>query len=118
MAKEGDTVEPGVKIAAISKSGEGATEAASQPSPPKEEEKSPKAETAPIKETAKEPSPPPPKPKAPSPPPPRATASEPVLPPKDRERRVSLRICKESTISKFSIGEKFYNTLFLISRFL
>lgn len=87
-------MEPGVKIAAISKSGEGAAEAASQPSAPEAKgETPPIAETAPIKETKKEPSPPQPKAKAPSPPPPRPTASEPQLPPKDRERRVSFKIC-------------------------
>lgn len=92
MAKEGDTVEPGVKIAAISKLGEGAAEAASHSSPPEAKgETPPKAETAPIKDITQEPSPAQPKTKAPSPP--RPTASEPQLPPKDRERRVSLKIC-------------------------
>ncbi|XP_024033049.1 dihydrolipoyllysine-residue succinyltransferase component of 2-oxoglutarate dehydrogenase complex 1, mitochondrial isoform X2 [Morus notabilis] len=44
LAKEGETVEPGVKIAVISKSGEGAPQVApleqpaSQPSPPKKQE--------------------------------------------------------------------------------
>lgn len=93
VAKEGDTVEPGTKIAIISKSGEGVAhvapsekaseKAVSQPSPPSEkieEKQKPKPETATITE----------KPKAPSPPPPKHTATEPQLPPKERERRVSL----------------------------
>ncbi|KAK9269634.1 hypothetical protein L1049_001411 [Liquidambar formosana] len=91
VAKEGDTVEPGTKIAVISKSGEGVThvapsekpseKAASQPSPPSEkvseEKPKPKVETAPVME----------KPKGPSPPPPKRSATEPQLPPKERERR-------------------------------
>lgn len=108
MAKEGDTVEPGTKIAFISKSGEGVTvtqapseNAAAQPPPPEQKEsvekQIPKAETAPVKEKIKEPSPSQPKAKGTSPPP-KATASEPQLPPKDRERRVRFRIsssCKK-----------------------
>ena len=82
VAKEGDTVEPGTKIAIISKSAEGVApvapsekaseKAVLQPSPPSEksEEKQ--------------------KPKAPSTPPPKRSATEPQLPPKERERRVSL----------------------------
>ncbi|KAF3443659.1 hypothetical protein FNV43_RR13349 [Rhamnella rubrinervis] len=114
LAKEGDTVEPGVKIASISKSGEGVTEAASQPSPPKEEEKSPKAESAPIKETAKEPSPQPSKLKAPSPPPPRATASEPQLPPKDRERRVPMTRLRKRVAARLKDSQ---NTFAMLTTF-
>ena len=93
VAKEGDTVEPGTKIAIISKSAEGVApvapsekaseKAVLQPSPPSEkseEKQKPKVETAPV--TAK--------PKAPSTPPPKRSATEPQLPPKERERRVSL----------------------------
>lgn len=93
VAKQGDTVEPGTKIAIISKSAEGVApvapsekaseKAVSQPSPPSEkveEKQKPKVETAPV--TAK--------PKAPSTPPPKRSATEPQLPPKERERRVSL----------------------------
>lgn len=94
VAKEGDTVEPGFKIAVISQSSGAATqveESEKKPEetkPEKKEEKpkpvaeappSPKVETSPPKE----------KPRAPPPP----TSSgqsprEPQLPPKDRERRV------------------------------
>lgn len=84
---------PGTKVAVISKSAssdtlvapseEKAGKDAPQPSPPAKEEKM-KKETlkaeAPIKE----------KPKASSPAPPKTSASEPQLPPKERERRVSL----------------------------
>lgn len=92
MAKEGETVEPGVKIAIISKSGEGieqaapSEEASTQPEPKENEsakKQVPKAEPAPVKEIL-------PKSRAPSSqPPPKHVASEPILPPKDRERRVS-----------------------------
>lgn len=109
MAKEGETVEPGVKIAIISKSGEGVEQAApsekasSQSEPPKEKESAqkevPKAEPAPVKEIS-------PKSRAPSSqPPPKHMASEPILPPKDRERRVSfsflvhMRKCMSSLIN-------------------
>lgn len=96
MAKEGDTVEPGTRIAVISKSGEGVMQAAQSekaasqpPSPPAEKEsvekqipkvEPPKSEITNVK-----------KEKAPSPPTPKPTASEPQLPPKERERRVSSR---------------------------
>lgn len=88
-------MEPGTKIAIISKSGEGVThvapsekapsKAASEPAPAekeKVEKQIPKAETTPPKE----------KPKSPSVPPSRPSATEPQLPPKERERRVSIRI--------------------------
>lgn len=93
VAKEGDTVEPGTKIAVISKSGEvvahvGPSEktldkAVPQPSSPVEEiNKKPKSkvETTPVME----------KHKAPSPSPPKPSAQEPQLPPKERERLVRL----------------------------
>lgn len=97
-------MEPGVKIAAISKSGQGVTpsEAASETAQPKKEsaeKQASKAETAPIKETTKEPSLPQAKAKAPSTPPSKPAASEPQLPPKDRERRVSFKDSNKKVIS-------------------
>ncbi|KAK9155665.1 hypothetical protein Sjap_003145 [Stephania japonica] len=94
VAKEGDTVEPGTKIAVISKSGEGVSHAApsekavpakdapkpSTPTNDKAKEPKPQAKTVVAKE----------KPKALSPPSPKTSASEPVLPPKERERRVPM----------------------------
>lgn len=93
-------MEPGTKIAVISKSGEGATQASpvekakSQPSPAEEKEdvekKFSKAEAAPaIKDTA--PSPPQSTAKKTFSSPSKPMASEPQLPPKERERRVSFR---------------------------
>ncbi|KAG1370199.1 Dihydrolipoyllysine-residue succinyltransferase component of 2-oxoglutarate dehydrogenase complex 1,mitochondrial [Cocos nucifera] len=92
VAKEGDTVTPGTKVAVISKSAssdthvapseEKASKDAPQPSPPAKEkmEKEMLKAEAPIKE----------KPKASSPAPPKTSASEPLLPPKERERRVPM----------------------------
>lgn len=94
-------MEPGTKIAVISKSGEGAPathvapseEASPQPPPQqaaKEEKPTPKVEVAPpVKEKVKTPSSSPPK----------TMASEPQLPPKDRERRVSIKIVSPRTNS-------------------
>lgn len=85
-------MEPGTKIAIISKSAEGAThvspsentssETESKPAPAEKEvdKQIPKAEISFPKEA----------PKAPSPPPSRTSAMEPQLPPKERERRVSI----------------------------
>ncbi|KAM1807770.1 hypothetical protein ACFX15_029844 [Malus domestica] len=93
VANEGDTVEPGTKIAVISKSGEGVAhvspslktseKALAQPSPPVEKivkKKKPKVETTPVTEKRKTPSSPPPKP----------SAREPQLYSKERERRIPM----------------------------
>ncbi|KAF5944195.1 hypothetical protein HYC85_018272 [Camellia sinensis] len=87
VAKEGDTVEPGTKIAVISKSGEGVAhvvpsekttdKAASQPPPvelSEEDKQKPK-----VKST---------QPKCISTAPPKRSTTEPQLPSKERERRV------------------------------
>ncbi|KAL5573357.1 hypothetical protein UlMin_022954 [Ulmus minor] len=122
LAKEGETVEPGMKIAVISKSGEGAPpadssdKAASEPSPPKEEsveKQAPKAETAPAKEVKKE-SPPPTKAKAPSSPSSRTTASEPQLPPKDRERRVPMTRLRKRVATRLKDSQ---NTFAMLTTF-
>lgn len=91
VAKEGDTVEPGFKIAVISKSSGAATQVKESEKKPEEtkpekKEDKPKAPASPKVET----SPPKDKPRAPPPPPTssRPSPREPQLPPKDRERRV------------------------------
>lgn len=110
VAKVGDTVEPGTKIAVISKSGGVTHVAPSEEKPskavselstartkkvdmekPKAETPPPKSETPPIKD----------KPKAPSLPPSKPSAKEPQLPPKERERRVSIIGCLFSTRNLF-----------------
>ncbi|XP_050247991.1 dihydrolipoyllysine-residue succinyltransferase component of 2-oxoglutarate dehydrogenase complex 2, mitochondrial-like isoform X1 [Quercus robur] len=123
VAKEGDTVEPGTKIAFISKSGEGVTvtqapseNAAAQAPPPEQKEsvekQIPKAETAPVNEKIKEPSPSQPKAKGTSPP--KATASEPQLPPKDRERRVPMTRLRKRVATRLKDSQ---NTFALLSTF-
>ncbi|XP_068335214.1 dihydrolipoyllysine-residue succinyltransferase component of 2-oxoglutarate dehydrogenase complex 1, mitochondrial-like [Pyrus communis] len=119
VAKEGETVEPGVKIAIISKSGEGIEQVApseqadAQPEPtkPKEsaEKQVPKAEPTPVKDAQ-------PKTKAPSPPPPppKHTASELRLPPKDRERRVSMTRLRKRVAIRLKDSQ---NTFALLTTF-
>ncbi|KAH0984088.1 hypothetical protein GBA52_011265 [Prunus armeniaca] len=117
VAKEGETVEPGVKIAIISKSGEGIEQVApsdAQPEPPKEKESAekqvPKAEPAPAKGTTAQP-----KPRAPSPPPsPKRVASEPQLPPKDRERRVPMTRLRKRVATRLKDSQ---NTFALLTTF-
>ncbi|XP_022028542.1 dihydrolipoyllysine-residue succinyltransferase component of 2-oxoglutarate dehydrogenase complex 2, mitochondrial isoform X1 [Helianthus annuus] len=116
VAKEGDTVEPGTKVAIISKSAEGAaapsksasTEAVSQPSPTAvekvEEKPKPKVETTPVIE----------KPKPASPPPPKTSASEPQLPPKDRERRVPMTRLRKRVATRLKDSQ---NTFALLTTF-
>lgn len=125
VAKEGETVEPGTKIAVISKSGEGVSEshvapsedapsqAASKPSAgkKKEDKEKPKKETSlpkPKAETS------PPKPKAPSPPPPRASATEPQLPPKERERRVPMTRLRKRVATRLKDSQ---NTFAMLTTF-
>ncbi|PQQ14641.1 dihydrolipoyllysine-residue succinyltransferase component of 2-oxoglutarate dehydrogenase complex 2 mitochondrial [Prunus yedoensis var. nudiflora] len=116
VAKEGETVEPGFKIAIISKSGEGIEQVApsdAQPEPPKEKESAekqvPKAEPAPVKETTAQP-----KAKAPSPPSPKRVASEPQLPPKDRERRVPMTRLRKRVATRLKDSQ---NTFALLTTF-
>ncbi|KAM3744193.1 hypothetical protein ACB098_06G033900 [Castanea mollissima] len=117
VAKEGDTVEPGTKIAIISKSAEGVApvapsekaseKAVSQPSPPSEkveEKQKPKVETAP--DTAR--------PKAPSTPPPKRSATEPQLPPKERERRVPMTRLRKRVATRLKDSQ---NTFALLTTF-
>ncbi|GAU18104.1 hypothetical protein TSUD_52160 [Trifolium subterraneum] len=86
LANEGDTVEPGNKIAIISRSADATTHVApsEKPAPkptPKASEPEPEKKTPKVETTTTE------KPKAPTPP---SAPSEPQLPPKDRERRVKM----------------------------
>ncbi|XP_073043862.1 dihydrolipoyllysine-residue succinyltransferase component of 2-oxoglutarate dehydrogenase complex 1, mitochondrial-like [Primulina eburnea] len=123
IAKEGDTVEPGTKIAIISKSAEGAThvapsddkpadKAAPPPSPAKDkkeeptpkEEPKPKVETKPVLE----------KPKGSSPPPSKASAMELQLPPKERERRVPMTRLRKRVATRLKDSQ---NTFALLTTF-
>ncbi|KAH1063190.1 hypothetical protein J1N35_028177 [Gossypium stocksii] len=116
VAKEGETVEPGTRVAVISKSAEGVAaaaptekkseKAASEPSPAeavKEDKPKAKVEASPAAA----------KPKAPSPPPKR-TASEPVLPPKERERRVPMTRLRKRVATRLKDSQ---NTFAMLTTF-
>ncbi|KAK9116145.1 hypothetical protein Sjap_015092 [Stephania japonica] len=117
VAKEGDTVEPGTKIAVISKSGEGVSNAApsekaepakdapkpSTPTRDKAEEPKPQAKSVVAKE----------KPKAPSPSP-KTSASEPILPPKERERRVPMTRLRKRVATRLKDSQ---NTFAMLTTF-
>lgn len=119
VAKEGETVEPGTKIAVISKSAEGAThvapsesagEKAAPPPPPAEkveEKQKPKAEPAPVAEKPKAPSRPPP-------PPAKRSATEPQLPPKERERRIPMTRIRKRVAARLKDSQ---NTFALLTTF-
>ncbi|XP_059284687.1 dihydrolipoyllysine-residue succinyltransferase component of 2-oxoglutarate dehydrogenase complex 2, mitochondrial-like [Lycium ferocissimum] len=111
VAKEGDTVEPGNKVAIISKSGEGVapsekpSEKAATPAEDKKEEKAkPQVETTTVKE----------KPKESSPPPPKRSPTELQLPPKDRERRVPMTRLRKRVATRLKDSQ---NTFALLTTF-
>nr|XP_043624303.1 dihydrolipoyllysine-residue succinyltransferase component of 2-oxoglutarate dehydrogenase complex 1, mitochondrial-like [Erigeron canadensis] len=114
VAKEGDTVEPGTRIAIISKSGEGVTthvapsdaptQAAPEVAPVKVDKPLPKPEI----QTAKE------APKVSSPPAPKPSATEPQLPPKDRERRVPMTRLRKRVATRLKDSQ---NTFALLTTF-
>ncbi|KAL9255104.1 hypothetical protein AKJ16_DCAP00428 [Drosera capensis] len=121
LAKEGDTVEPGFKIAIISKSDGvahvGPSEPTSKAAPAKKEkaeEEKPKEEATTKEKPKAEASPPKEKPKAPSPPPPRPSASEPQLPPKDRERRVPMTRLRKRVATRLKDSQ---NTFAMLTTF-
>ncbi|XP_061342193.1 dihydrolipoyllysine-residue succinyltransferase component of 2-oxoglutarate dehydrogenase complex 2, mitochondrial-like [Gastrolobium bilobum] len=113
LANEGDTVEPGNKIAIISRSADATTHVApsettsekAAPQPTQkitEEKKAPKVEAAPTKE----------KPKAPS-----AILSsptEPQLPPKERERRVPMTRLRKRVATRLKDSQ---NTFAMLTTF-
>ncbi|KAJ8432602.1 hypothetical protein Cgig2_008687 [Carnegiea gigantea] len=118
LAKVGDTVEPGTKIAIISKSAGDVAHVApsepptSKPSAKKVEEQKPKAE-APPQEKPKAPSPPPSK-AAPSPPTTKTSPSEPQLPPKERERRVPMTRLRKRVATRLKDAQ---NTFAMLTTF-
>ncbi|KAH8519074.1 hypothetical protein H0E87_000772 [Populus deltoides] len=117
IAKEGDTVEPGAKIAVISKSGEGVAHVApseniSKKAAPKqsasqtkdEEKQKPKVEARPVPE----------KTKTPATPPPKRSATEPQLPPKERERRVPMTRLRKRVATRLKDSQ---NTFAMLTTF-
>lgn len=123
VAKEGETVEPGTKIAVISKSGESVPQAAppsqektaSQPPPPAEKESigkgTTKTETSSLKGKEKTLFPPQPAARAPSSPP---KPSEPQLPPKERERRVPMTRLRKRVATRLKDSQ---NTFAMLTTF-
>ncbi|XP_071705637.1 dihydrolipoyllysine-residue succinyltransferase component of 2-oxoglutarate dehydrogenase complex 1, mitochondrial-like [Rutidosis leptorrhynchoides] len=115
VAKEGDTVEPGTKVAIISKSGEGVTthvapseqptQAAPEPAPAKVDKPPPTPETPKAPKEA---------PKVSSQPSPKPSASEPQLPPKDRERRVPMTRLRKRVATRLKDSQ---NTFALLTTF-
>ncbi|XP_061984248.1 dihydrolipoyllysine-residue succinyltransferase component of 2-oxoglutarate dehydrogenase complex 2, mitochondrial-like [Populus nigra] len=117
IAKEGDTVEPGTKIAVISKSGEGVAHAA--PSENASKKAAPKQSAPEMKDEEKikpkvEASPVPAKPKTPAPPPPKRSATEPQLPPKEKERRVPMTRLRKRVATRLKDSQ---NTFALLTTF-
>ncbi|KAL8268066.1 hypothetical protein R6Q59_001864 [Mikania micrantha] len=116
VAKEGDTVEPGTKVAIISKSGEGVTTHVA-PSEPPTQDASAKVEK-PSSSPPPPPSPPTPEvqqPKAtPTQPSPKPSATEPQLPPKDRERRVPMTRLRKRVATRLKDSQ---NTFALLTTF-
>ncbi|KAK1379008.1 Dihydrolipoyllysine-residue succinyltransferase [Heracleum sosnowskyi] len=115
VAKEGDTVEPGTKVAIISKSSEGSTHVAPSEKPPSKSESAPApAETKVEKQIPKAETTPKDKPKVTSAPPPRPSASEPQLPPKERERRVPMTRLRKRVATRLKDSQ---NTFALLTTF-
>lgn len=117
LAKVGDTVEPGAKIAIISKSGDHAHVAPSEPPTSKvaatKEKLDEKVKTeAPAQEKPKSEDPAPKdKPKAPSSPSAKPSPSEPQLPPKDRERRVPMTRLRKRVATRLKDSQNTYAML-------
>lgn len=117
LAKVGDTVEPGAKIAIISKSGDHAHVAPSEPPTSKgaatKEKSDEKVKTeAPAQEKPKSEDPAPKdKPKAPSSPSAKPSPSEPQLPPKDRERRVPMTRLRKRVATRLKDSQNTYAML-------
>ncbi|KAK3021737.1 hypothetical protein RJ639_046083 [Escallonia herrerae] len=120
VAKEGDTVEPGTKIAVISKSSEPDTHVApSEKTPSKPAPEPAPAEKKVDKQISKEEIPlpkeaPKERPKVPSPQPSRTSATEPQLPPKERERRVPMTRLRKRVATRLKDSQ---NTFALLTTF-
>eukprot|EP01018_Ginkgo_biloba_P031003 Gb_34759 [translate_table: standard] len=116
VAKEGDTVVPGTKVAVISKSAAGAKAApvekekpSSQPSQPLPSEDKAIPSTKPVETIAKD------KVASPATPPShKASPSEPQLPPKDRERRVPMTRLRKRVATRLKDSQ---NTFAMLTTF-
>lgn len=112
VAKEGDTVEPGTKVAIISKSGEGVTTHVAPPETPTQASSEP--EPVPAKVEKPLPTPQIQSPKVSSQPSPKPSATEPQLPPKDRERRVPMTRLRKRVATRLKDSQ---NTFALLTTF-
>ncbi|RWR74461.1 dihydrolipoyllysine-residue succinyltransferase component of 2-oxoglutarate dehydrogenase complex 1, mitochondrial-like protein [Cinnamomum micranthum f. kanehirae] len=115
VAKEGDTVVPGTKVAVIAKSDSSAAVA----QPEKKSEKDAPQPTAAEKKTVDKEIPKAvparkDKPKEPAPSPPKVTATEPQLPPKERERRVPMTRLRKRVATRLKDSQ---NTFALLTTF-
>lgn len=116
VAKEGDTVEPGVKIAVIIKGVEAVAQAAAPEEVPEktaaekpsaEKKAEPKAEAASVLQKPKS------SPPSPSTPP-KQSPTEPQLPPKDRERRIPMPRLRKRVATRLKDSQ---NTFALLTTF-
>ncbi|KAK9714995.1 hypothetical protein RND81_06G136400 [Saponaria officinalis] len=117
LAKVGDTVEPGHKIAIISKSADQAHVAPSEPPAAKKEktvDQKPKAEASSPEKPKSETSAPKDKPKASAPPSTKPSPSEPQLPPKERERRVPMTRLRKRVANRLKDSQ---NTFAMLTTF-
>ncbi|XP_028762993.1 dihydrolipoyllysine-residue succinyltransferase component of 2-oxoglutarate dehydrogenase complex 1, mitochondrial [Neltuma alba] len=121
VAREGDVVKPGDKVAVISKSGEGVAHVAPSekvppketPKPSQEEKEKPKPKVA--EESPKAPPPPREKPQAPSAAAqPQSSVKEPQLPPKERERRVPMTRLRKRVATRLKDAQ---NTFAMLTTF-
>ncbi|XP_043810873.1 dihydrolipoyllysine-residue succinyltransferase component of 2-oxoglutarate dehydrogenase complex 1, mitochondrial-like isoform X2 [Manihot esculenta] len=112
VAKEGETVEPGTKVAVISRSGEDVAHVA--PSEKIAEKAVPKNASAPQEKKDEKPKPTMEKSKTTAPPPPKPSATEPQLPPKERERRVPMTRLRKRVATRLKDSQ---NTFAMLTTF-
>ncbi|XP_072960704.1 dihydrolipoyllysine-residue succinyltransferase component of 2-oxoglutarate dehydrogenase complex 1, mitochondrial-like [Typha angustifolia] len=118
IAKEGDTVSPGTKVAVITKSAPSGYETHVAPSEEKVEKDAPPpppADKGKVEQKVLKAEPPQKeKPKAVSPPLPKVSPSEPQLPPKERERRVPMPRLRKRVATRLKDSQ---NTFALLTTF-
>ncbi|KAD4982288.1 hypothetical protein E3N88_18959 [Mikania micrantha] len=115
VAKEGDTVEPGTKVAIISKSGEGVTTHVAPSELPTQDASAKVEKSSPPPPPSSPPTPQIQPPKAtPTQPSPKPSATEPQLPPKDRERRVPMTRLRKRVATRLKDSQ---NTFALLTTF-
>ncbi|XP_031475847.1 dihydrolipoyllysine-residue succinyltransferase component of 2-oxoglutarate dehydrogenase complex 2, mitochondrial-like [Nymphaea colorata] len=117
VAKEGDTVVPGTKVAIISKSGTADSDTPTSKEKSIEEVRLPSSSTdgqnveksKPVEAVVRD------KPSSPSPPPSMASPTEPQLPPKERERRVPMTRLRKRVATRLKDSQNTYAMLSTIN---